>query len=253
MSGHSKWASIKHQKGVADARRGQLFTKLTREIIVVVREGGNNPESNFRLRLAIQKARDSNMPTDNIERAIKRGSGELGGAILVELVLEGYGPSGIAIMVEALTDNRNRTVQEVRNAFTKSGGSLGENGCVSWIFDAKGLITVKTGSLDADELALNAIDAGADDVKVEGDYVEIYTQPEDMLAVRATLEEKNIPIDSAELAKLPKTVVQLDDKAALQTLKLLDKLEDLDDVQRVSSNADFPDSVLEQYQLQVSG
>lgn len=253
MSGHSKWASIKHQKGVADARRGQLFTKLTREIIVVVREGGNNPESNFRLRLAIQKARDSNMPTDNIERAIKRGSGELGGAILVELVLEGYGPSGIAIMVEALTDNRNRTVQEVRNAFTKAGGSLGENGCVSWIFDAKGLITVKTGSLDADELALNAIDAGADDVKVEGDYVEIYTQPEDMLAVRATLEEKNIPIDSAELAKLPKTVVQLDDKAALQTLKLLDKLEDLDDVQRVSSNADFPDSVLEQYQLQVSG
>lgn len=253
MSGHSKWASIKHQKGVADARRGQLFTKLTREIIVVVREGGNNPESNFRLRLAIQKARDSNMPTDNIERAIKRGSGELGGAILVELVLEGYGPSGIAIMVEALTDNRNRTVQEVRNAFTKSGGSLGENGCVSWIFDAKGLITVKTGSLDADELALSAIDAGADDVKVEGDYVEIYTQPEDMLAVRATLEEKKIPIDSAELAKLPKTVVQLDDKAALQTLKLLDKLEDLDDVQRVSSNADFPDSVLEQYQLQASG
>ena len=253
MSGHSKWASIKHQKGVADARRGQLFTKLTREIIVVVREGGNNPESNFRLRLAIQKARDSNMPTDNIERAIKRGSGELGGAILVELVLEGYGPSGIAIMVEALTDNRNRTVQEVRNAFTKSGGSLGENGCVSWIFDAKGLITVKAGSLDADELALNAIDAGADDVKVEGGYVEIYTQPEDMLAVRATLEEKNIPIDSAELAKLPKTVVQLDDKAALQTLKLLDKLEELDDVQRVSSNADFPDSVLEQYQLQASG
>ncbi len=253
MSGHSKWASIKHQKGVADARRGQLFTKLTREIIVVVREGGNNPESNFRLRLAIQKARDSNMPTDNIERAIKRGSGELGGAILVELILEGYGPSGIAIMVEALTDNRNRTVQEVRNAFTKSGGSLGENGCVSWIFDAKGLITVKAGSLDADELALNAIDAGADDVKVEGGYVEIYTQPEDMLAVRATLEEKNIPIDSAELAKLPKTVVQLDDKAALQTLKLLDKLEELDDVQRVSSNADFPDSVLEQYQLQASG
>ncbi len=250
MSGHSKWASIKHQKGVADARRGQLFTKLTREIIVAVREGGSNPESNFRLRLAVQKARDSNMPTDNIERAIKRGSGELGGAILVELVLEGYGPSGIAIMVEALTDNRNRTVQEVRNAFTKSGGSLGENGCVSWIFDAKGLITVKATGLDADELALNAIDAGADDVKVEGGYVEIYTRPEDMLAVRATLEEKNIPIDSAELAKLPKTVVQLDDKAALQTLKLLDKLEEFDEVQRVSSNADFPDSVLEQYQVQ---
>ncbi len=250
MSGHSKWASIKHQKGVADARRGQLFTKLTREIIVAVREGGNNPESNFRLRLAVQKARDSNMPTDNIERAIKRGSGDLGGAILVELMLEGYGPSGIAIMVEALTDNRNRTVQEVRNAFNKSGGSLGENGCVSWIFDAKGLITVKAENLDADELALNAIDAGADDVKVEGGYVEIYTQPEDMLAVRAALEEKDITVESTELAKLPKTVILLEDKAALQTLKLLDKLEDLDEVQRVSSNADFPDSALEQYQAQ---
>jgi YebC/PmpR family DNA-binding regulatory protein len=250
MSGHSKWASIKHQKGVADARRGQLFTKLTREIIVAVREGGNNPESNFRLRLAVQKARDSNMPTDNIERAIKRGSGELGGAILVELMLEGYGPSGIAIMVEALTDNRNRTVQEVRNAFNKSGGSLGENGCVSWIFDAKGLITVNAENLDADELALNAIDAGADDVKVEGGYVEIYTQPEDMLTVRAALEEKDITVESTELAKLPKTVILLGDKAALQTLKLLDKLEDLDEVQRVSSNADFPDSALEQYQAQ---
>ncbi len=250
MSGHSKWASIKHQKGMADARRGQLFTKLTREIIVAVREGGNNPESNFRLRLAVQKARDSNMPTDNIERAIKRGSGDLGGAILVELMLEGYGPSGIAIMVEALTDNRNRTVQEVRNAFNKSGGSLGENGCVSWIFDAKGLITVKAENLDADELALNAIDAGADDVKVEGGYVEIYTQPEDMLTVRAALEEKDITVESTELAKLPKTVILLEDKAALQTLKLLDKLEDLDEVQRVSSNADFPDSALEQYQAQ---
>ncbi|MEE8420094.1 MAG: YebC/PmpR family DNA-binding transcriptional regulator [Dehalococcoidales bacterium] len=250
MSGHSKWASIKHQKGVTDARRGQLFTKLTREIIVAVREGGNNPESNFRLRLAVQKARDSNMPTDNIERAIKRGSGDLGGAILVELMLEGYGPSGIAIMVEALTDNRNRTVQEVRNAFNKSGGSLGENGCVSWIFDAKGLITVKAENLDADELALNAIDAGADDVKVEGGYVEIYTQPEDMLTVRAALEEKDITVESTELAKLPKTVILLEDKAALQTLKLLDKLEDLDEVQRVSSNADFPDSALEQYQAQ---
>ena len=250
MSGHSKWASIKHQKGVADARRGQLFTKLTREIIVAVREGGNNPESNFRLRLAVQKARDSNMPADNIERAIKRGSGDLGGAILVELMLEGYGPSGIAIMVEALTDNRNRTVQEVRNAFNKSGGSLGENGCVSWIFDAKGLITVKAENLDADELALSAIDAGADDVKVEGGHVEIYTQPEDMLTVRAALEEKDITVESTELAKLPKTVIPLDDKAALQTLKLLDKLEDLDEVQRVSSNADFPDSALEQYQAQ---
>lgn len=250
MSGHSKWASIKHQKGVADARRGKLFTKLTREIIVAVREGGSSPDSNFRLRLAIQRARDSNMPTDNIDRAIKRGSGELGGASLVEMVLEGYGPSGTAIMVEALTDNRNRTVQEVRSIFSKAGGSLGENGCVAWVFDAKGLLTVKTDGLDTDELALSAIDAGADDVKVEDDYVEIYTRPEDMLTVRTNLEGKDIPVDSAELTKLPKTVVKLEEKEAVQTLKLLDRLEELDEVQQVSSNADFPDSVLEQYQAQ---
>jgi len=187
MSGHSKWASIKHQKGVADARRGQLFTKLTREIIVVVRDGGSNPEANFRLRLAIQKARDNNMPTDNIERAIKRGSGELEGASLTEVVLEGYGPNGTAILVEALTDNRNRTIQDVRNAFTRHGSSLGENGCVAWIFDTKGVITVKTDSLDADDLALNAIDAGADDVKVESGYVEIYTKPEELEMVRSAL------------------------------------------------------------------
>ncbi|TET48180.1 MAG: YebC/PmpR family DNA-binding transcriptional regulator [Dehalococcoidia bacterium] len=253
MSGHSKWASIKHQKGVADARRGQLFTKLTREIIVVVRDGGSNPEANFRLRLAIQKARDNNMPTDNIERAIKRGSGELEGASLTEVVLEGYGPNGTAILVEALTDNRNRTIQDVRNAFTRHGSSLGENGCVAWIFDTKGVITVKTDSLDADDLALNAIDSGADDVKVESGYVEIYTKPEELEMVRSALEAKNIAIDSAELAKVPKTLVQLDEKAAVQTLKLLDKLEELDEVQHVSSNADFPDAVLEQYQLQASG
>jgi YebC/PmpR family DNA-binding regulatory protein len=250
MSGHSKWASIKHQKGVADARRGQLFTKLTREIIVAVRNGGSNPEANFRLRLAIQKARDSNMPMDNIERSIKKGSGELGGASLTEIILEGYGPNGIAILVEAFTDNRNRTIQDVRSTFSKHGGSLGESGCVAWIFDAQGLIMVKTDSLDADDLALNAIDAGADDVKVESGYVEIYTKPEEMEMVRSALEAKNIAVDSAELTKVPKNVVQLDDKAAMQTLKLLDKLEELDEVQNVSSNADFPDAVLEQYQTQ---
>ncbi len=253
MSGHSKWHSIKHQKGVADARRGQLFTKLTREIIVAVREGGSNPDTNFRLRLAVQKARDSNMPMDNIERSIKKGSGELEGMTLTELVLEGYGPSGIAILVEALTDNRNRTIQEVRSTFSKHGGSLGENGCVSWIFNAKGLISVKAAGLDADNLALNAIDAGADDVKIEGDYVEIYTMPEDLFTVRSALETKNIPIASAELLKVPKTTVQLDDKAALQTMKLLEKLEEIDEMQHVFSNADFPDAVLEQYELQASG
>jgi len=253
MSGHSKWHSIKHQKGVTDARRGQLFTKLTHEIIIAVREGGSNPEGNFRLRLAIQKARDSNMPMDNIERAVKKGSGELEGATLTEITLEGYGPSGTAVLVEALTDNRNRTIQEVRSTFSRHGGSLGENGCVSWIFDAKGLITVKTDRLNADDLALNAIDAGADDVKIESGYVEIYTKPEDLEMVREALEAKKIPIASTELSKVPKTLIRLDDKAALQTMKLLEKLEDLDEAQHVYSNADFPDSVLEQYQLQTSG
>jgi YebC/PmpR family DNA-binding regulatory protein len=252
MSGHSKWHSIKHQKGITDARRGQLFTKLTREIIIAVREGGSNPDANFRLRLAIQRAHDSNMPTDNIERSIKKGSGELEGTTLTEMVLEGYGPSGTAILVEALTDNRNRTVQEVRSTFSKHGGNLGESGCVSWLFDTRGLITVKTDSLDADNLALNAIDAGADDVKIESGYVEIYTMPEDLEKVRSALEAKDIPVASAELFKVPKTIVRLDAKAAMQTMKLLEKLDELDEMQHVYSNADFPDAVLEQYQLQAS-
>ena len=251
MSGHSKWSSIKHQKGVADARRGQLFTKLTREIIVAVRQGGSNPESNFRLRLAIQRARDNNMPLDNIEKAIKRGSGTIEGAILAELTLEGYGPGGVAILVQALSDNRNRTIQDVRNIFSRSGGSLGESGCVAWLFDLKGLITVETNDLDAEELALQAIDAGAEDVKVENDNVEIYTKPEELEVVRTALEQKELPVASAELSMLPKTTVELEEKAALQTLKLLDKLEELDEVQHVSSNANFPDSVLEKYQLRV--
>lgn len=248
MSGHSKWSSIKHQKGVADARRGQLFTKLTREIIVAVREGGSNPEVNFRLRLAISKARDNNMPLDNIERAIKRGSGDLEGATLSELVMEGYGPNGTAILVKGLTDNRNRTIQEIRNIFSRHGGSLGENGCVAWLFDSLGVITLKTDGLDPDDVALSAIDAGANDVKVEGDYVEIYTKAEELEAVRAALERQNLTIASAELSMVPKTMVQLDEKPALQALKLLDKLEELDEVQNVFSNADFPDSAMEAYQ-----
>jgi len=251
MSGHSKWSSIKHQKGVADARRGQLFTKLTREIIVAVRQGGSNPDANFRLRLAIQRARDNSMPLDNIERAIKRGSGTMEGAALVEAVLEGYGTSGTAILVQALTDNRNRTIQDVRNIFNRSGGSLGESGCVAWLFESKGLIMVQTDDLDADELALYAIDAGAEDVKVESGYVEIYTKPEELEVVRKALEQKNLSITSAELSMVPKTMFELDEKSALQTLKLLDKLEELDEVQHVFSNADFPDSVLEEYQSQV--
>ncbi len=248
MSGHSKWAQIKRQKGVADARRGQLFTKLTREIIVAVREGGSNPEGNFRLRLAIQKARDHNMPLDNIDRAIKRGSGQAEGASLAEMVLEGYGPSGVAILVQALSDNRNRTLQEVRNIFTRHSGNLGEAGCVAWLFDSQGVITVETDAQDAEELALQAIDAGAEDVRIENKYIEIYTKPEELEKVREALGQKSIAIASAEVSMVPKSMVELEEKAALQTLKLLDKLEELDEVQLVSSNADFSDDILEKYQ-----
>lgn len=250
MSGHSKWSQIKRQKGVTDAKRGQLFTKLTREIMVVVREGGSNPETNFRLRLAVQKARDHNMPNENIERSIKRGSGELEGASLAEMVFEGYGPNGVAILVQALTDNRNRTLQEVRNVFSRHSSNLGEAGCVAWLFDSKGMITVNTNDLDAEELALNAIDAGAEDVKVEDSYVEIYTKPEELEKVRTALVEKNLPIASAEVSMVPKTTIEMEERAALQTLKLLDRLEELDDVNQVTSNADFSDSIVEKYHQQ---
>jgi len=248
MSGHSKWSSIKHQKGVADARRGQLFTKLTREIMVVVRQSGSNTETNFRLRLAIQKARDNNMPLENIERAVKRGSGETEGATLAEMVLEGYGPGGAAILVQALTDNRNRTLQDIRNIFSRHNGSLGENGCVAWLFDPTGLITVPINDLDAEELELKAIDAGAEDVKVENDYLEIYTKPEDMEKTRAAMEQQRLTIASSELIMTSKNMVELEENSALQTLKLLDKLEELDEVQHVTSNADFPENILEKYQ-----
>jgi YebC/PmpR family DNA-binding regulatory protein len=248
MSGHSKWSQIKRQKGVADAKRGQIFTKLAHEIIVAVREAGSNPEGNFRLRLAIQKARDSNMPLENIDRAIKRGSGHAEGVSLAEMVLEGYGPSGVAILVTALSDNRNRTLQEVRNIFYRHGGNLGESGCVAWIFDNRGVITVETNAQDAEQLALEAIDAGADDVQIEKKYIEIFTKPEELEKVREALKQKNIPIASAELSMVPKTMVELEEKAALQTLKMLDQLEELDEVQLVSSNVDFSDAILEKYQ-----
>jgi YebC/PmpR family DNA-binding regulatory protein len=247
MSGHSKWSTIKRQKGVADARRGQLFTKLAREIIVAVREGGPSPEGNFRLRLAIQKARDNNMPLDNIDRAIKRGSGHAEGAELAEMVLEGYGPSGVAILVHALSDNRNRTLQEVRNIFTRHGGNLGESGCVAWLFDSRGVITVETNKKDAEELALQAIDSGADDVKIEKTFIDIYTKPADLEKVREALEKQKIAVASAELLMVPKSTIELEEKAALQTLKMLDRLEELDEVQLVSSNADFSDAILEEY------
>ena len=244
MSGHSKWAQIKRQKGVADARRGQLFTKLAREIIVAVRQGGANLEGNFQLRLAVQKARDNNMPSENIERAIKRGSGATDAAALAEVKFEGYGPSGIAVLVEALTDNRNRTVQDVRRLFTRHGGSLGESGCVSWLFQSRGVITVESNASDAEEIVLWAIDAGAEDVKAEKGYVEIYTQPQDLEKVRKVVEEKKHVI-SAELSLTPKTTMLLEENKAVQALNFLDEIEGLDDVQRVFSNIDFSESTLE--------
>jgi YebC/PmpR family DNA-binding regulatory protein len=244
MSGHSKWSQIKRQKGVADAKRGQLFTKLAREIIVAGRQGGANLESNFQLRLAVQKARDNNMPSENIERAIKRGSGEAEAAALMEVKLEGYGPNGIAILVEALTDNRNRAIQEVRRLFTRHGGNLGESGCVSWLFESRGVITVESDASDAEEVALRAIDAGAEDVKTEKGYVEIYTQPQDLETVRKVVEEKERVI-SAELSLMPTTTVLVEENKAVQALNFLDELEGLEDVQRVSSNMDFSEATLE--------
>jgi YebC/PmpR family DNA-binding regulatory protein len=249
MSGHSKWAQIKRQKGVADHRRGQLFTKFAREIIVAVREGGTSPENNFRLRLTIQKARDSNMPSDNIERAIKKGSGEAGGAALSEITFEGYGPHGIAVMVETLTDNRNRTVQEVRSLFARHGGSLGSNGSVSWLFDNRGVIVVETDGAQSEELALVAIDAGADDVKEEKGYLEIQTTPQNLETVRKAVEKIKPPV-SAQVMRVAKKTIVLDEKEAIQTLKLLDHLEELDDVQSVCANLDYSEAVLEKLRAQ---
>ena len=248
MSGHSKWSQIKRQKGVADARRGQQFTKLAREIGVAVRQGGPDPQSNFKLRLVVQKAKDSNLPLENIERAIRRASGGTDGAALAEVNYEGYGPGGSAILIQAFTDNRNRTISEIRNVLSRGGGNLGESGCVTWLFDARGVIVIDATKVNAEEVALFAIDAGADDVKVEGDTLEVYTQPHDLEAVRKALELKRIAIASSELSMDPKTLVKLDEKSALQALKLMDKLEELDEVQRVFTNADFPDEVVTKYQ-----
>ena len=248
MSGHSKWASIKHQKAVTDARRGQLFTKLTREIIVAVRKGGSSTDSNFSLRLAVQRARDSSMPMDNIERAIKRASGNADGATLKEVVYEGYGPGGGAILVQTLSDNKNRTVQGIRHLFSRGGGNLGEAGCVAWLFESRGVITVESENVDTEELALKAIDAGAEDVTVETGFVEVYTNPEKLESVKAVLEQEGITIDSFEVAMVPKTTIQLGEKEAIQTLRLLDKLDEEDDVRYVTSNVDFTDEVLAKYQ-----
>jgi YebC/PmpR family DNA-binding regulatory protein len=247
MSGHSKWKSIKHQKGVADSKRSQVFTKFGHEISVAARQGGPDPDSNPRLRLAIDRAREQNMPKDNIERAIKRATGEGGEATIEEVVYEGYGPGGIAILVHALTDNRNRTVSDVRNVFARAGGNLGEAGSVAWLFETRGVITIDANGLEADDIALRAIDAGADDVQVDAGAVEIYTKPELLEAVRRALSESGVPVASAEISQVPKSTITLDARKAEQALRLLDALDSLDDVQRVASNADFPEEVLAAY------
>ncbi len=247
MGGHSHWSQVKRQKGAADARRGQVFTKLGREISVAARQGGPDPNANFRLRLALQRAKDANMPNDTIERAIKRGASGAEGTELAEATYEGYGPGGIAILIDVMTDNRNRSVSEIRSTFSRHGGNLGEAGCVAWLFEGKGVVIVDAPENEREDLALVAIDAGAEDVNIEGERVEILTVAEELENVRRALEEQNIKVESAELTKVAKSTINLGEKEALQTLKLLDKLEELDDVQRVHSNAEFPDEVLAAY------
>ena len=249
MSGHSKWSTIKRAKGASDAKRGAIFTKLSREIIIAAKEGGPDQTANFKLRLAVQRAKASNMPSDNIERAIAKGAGTGGdGEQLDEIMYEGYAPGGAAILVSALTDNRNRTVAEVRHRFSRSGGNLGETGSVGWQFEAKGVITVPLAGHDADEIALQAIDAGASDVEVQGDSIEVQTEPGNLEPVRKALESSGLNIENADFAMVPKITIELDTKTAHQTLRLLEALEDLDDVQRVYSNADFSDEALESFE-----
>jgi YebC/PmpR family DNA-binding regulatory protein len=244
MSGHSKWSTIKRKKGAADARRGQLFTKLAREITVAARQGIPDPESNFRLRLAVQKARTENMPKDNIDRAIQRAAGSDGGAQFDEVYFEGYGPGGIALMILTYTDNRNRTVGELRAALTRAGGTLGENGSVGWMFDNVGLIAMPVGDHDPEEVALVAIDAGASDVQVEDGTVEVYTEPQDLHKIQEELTAGGYEIESADLIMKPKTMMTLDQDQAVKTVRLLEKLDDLDDVQQVYSNLEMTDGVL---------
>ena len=249
MSGHSKWSTIKRKKGAADAKRGQLFTKLGREIAIAAREGGPDQESNFRLRLAVDKARQANMPKDNIERAIQRGAGTGKDAVQFEsVVYEGYGPGGTAFLVEVLTDNRNRAVAEVRRVFSRSGGNLGETGCVGWMFERKGQLSVNAEGQDGEAIALAAIDAGAEDVKVDGDTVEVYAAVEDFQKVREALTAQQFTVEDATLAWVPKTLFQPDTKVTVQNLRMIEALEELDDVQAVHSNLDITDAALAEFE-----
>lgn len=252
MSGHSKWHQIRRQKGVNDAKRGQLFTRLGRELVVAVREGGGpDPDANFRLRMAIQRAREANMPMDNIDRTVKRASGGGEGSSLEEITYEGYAPGGAAIMVQVMTDNRNRTAAEIRNTFNKNAGNLGEVGCVDWIFEPRGIIAVALDGNDPDALTLEAIDAGAEDVDPVEDGAEeliVYTEPSALDTVRLALEGKKLHITRAESTLVPKTKIELGEKEGIQTLRLIDRLEDLDDVQNVYTNAEITDEIAEKYE-----
>jgi YebC/PmpR family DNA-binding regulatory protein len=247
MSGHSKWANIKYRKAVQDAKRGQLFTKLGKEIEIAAREGGPDPESNFKLRLAIERAKRANMPKENIERAIRRGAGLEKGYNLEEFFLEGYGPQGVAMMVHVLTDNRNRAVAEVRRVFTRHGGSLGESGCVSWLFEPKGYITVSTNEMDPEEIAMIAIDAGADDVQIGDELVEIYTKVEDFQWVKEALEKRGLKIETAQISMLPKNRVSLDEKGTFQNMHLIEALEDLEDVTQVYTNLELSVEMVDKF------
>jgi len=247
VSGHSKWSSIKHKKGAADAKRGKLFSKLSRALIVAAREGGGDPAANLALQNAIEKARSYSMPKENIERAIARGSGaDTDADSFEQVVYEGYGPSGVAILVEALTDNRNRTAADVRAAFAKHDGNLGGSGAVAWLFERRGVIMVDADRADEDELMLAAAEGGADDVELDGSSFSVTCAPEALTAVREAIEQAGIEVDSAELTMVPKTTVSLDEEgAAKKTLRLIDTLEESDDVQEVYSNFDIPEQVME--------
>ena len=246
MSGHSKWAGIKHKKAAQDAKRGRLFTKLIREITVAAREGGGNPDANPRLRTAIERARDANMPQDNIEKAIKRDTGELPGVTYETCIFEGYGPGGVAIMVEALTDNKNRTSSEVRNIFSKKGGNLAGSGSVAWVFNKKGYVLVDKSQVSEDELFAIVVDAGAQDLKTEGKSYEIFCQPQDFEKVKNALKGKGIKWQIAELTMVPTSTVKVTGNQAKQVLALIEALEDHDDVQKVYANFDIPEEILEQ-------
>jgi len=246
MSGHSKWSTIKRKKGAADAKRGKIFTRLIKEITVAARMGGGDPAGNPRLRSAIASAKAENMPKDNIERAIKKGTGEIEGAVYDEIVYEGYGPSGVAVLVECMTDNKNRTVAEIRHAFAKSGGNMGESGCVAFMFDKKGLFVVDKEAVSEEELMDVALEAGAEDVVEEDNTFQVLTEPEDFSAVQEAFEAKGIRCLEASVSMIPQNTIEIsDEKVAARVLKLMETLEDNDDVQNVYANFDIPDELME--------